>query len=126
LPSLTIFLLIAFIAFSGCGGQRNISRGEARNLQAVADETLGIDNTIELNMSESYALCYQTPSADHARKKYRYIVVALPNLSVIHEGIFSMGSVKWADDESIEVVSGSTSLRGAGTTKIINVTSTAQ
>jgi hypothetical protein len=126
LPSLTTFILIGFIACSGCRGQKNISRGEAPDLQTLADEALGVDNSIELNESKTFVLCFQTPTSDHARRKYRYIVVAIPNLSVVHEGVFNMGSVRWVDDESIEVVSGSTSVQGSSTTRIIDVTSTPQ
>ena len=113
--------------WNGCHGHKNMRRAEALDLQALADEILGVDNSIELNTSKTFALCFQTPTSDHARRKYRYIVVGrLPHLSLVHEGVFSMGSVKWADDDSIEVISSSTSAQEGSMKKIIHVTSTVQ
>jgi len=88
----------------------------------MADSALGGHNSIELNGAKTFALCQQRPGADHARRQYRFVVIRLKDGAIVHEGAFSMGHVKWLDDESIEVVSASSSAEG-GTKKIIHVNS---
>jgi hypothetical protein len=116
-------LLLVSIALTSCrGSQKN--RGQKPELQALADKILGPENVIEYNEARTFALCQQKPQADHARRQYRYVVVRLENNTIVQQGVFSMGYVKWVDNRSIEVFSGSVSPTGEGSSKkIIQLTS---
>lgn len=86
--------------------------------------TLGAENIIELNGSKTFALCQQKREADHFRRKFRYMVVRISDNAIVHKGIFSLGYVKWLNNDSIEVFSGSKAAKEeSGTKKIINVNS---
>ena len=110
------------MALIGCRGTQSGS-GKNTDLETWADEILGSGNIISLNETRTFALCYQDPSGDHALRKYKYLVVRLADRTIVREGIFRIGSVGWAGDESIEVISSSTSVREGSTKKIIHVTS---
>jgi hypothetical protein len=120
LHPLTIIFLLVF-TLSGCRSSQRSADQAA--LQQTADSTLGKENLIQLNETKTFALCQQEPGADHARKQYRFVVIRLKDRAIVHEGAYSMGYVKWVDDRSIEVVSGSPSSQAGGTKRIIHVNS---
>ena len=52
------------------------------------------------------------------------MVVRISDNAIVHKGIFSLGYVKWLNNDSIEVFSGSKAAKEeSGTKKIINVNS---
>jgi len=118
---LTFVILVLSIALSGCRTTRE--RAHYDDVQAIADGKLGRENIIELNSTETLALCQQKPGADHARKQYRFIVIRLKDNTVVHEGRYSMGYVKWLDDDSIEVLSRSSPSDEDSAKQIIHVNS---
>jgi hypothetical protein len=123
LSRLTILLLSVSIALvSCCASHRNPAQDPA--LQALAERTLGKETIVDLNAAKTFALYQQKPGADHARRRYRYAVIRLEDNKIVQEGSFSMGYVKWLDDESIEVLSESrTTAAEGGTKKIFHVNS---
>lgn len=121
--NLFAIFLIAILMVSGSCRAPQGTGAHDKHLQVFADSVLGPGNTIHLNESRNMALCQQGPAGDHAMRKYRYIVVRLPDHAVLLQGNFQMGSVKWADDQSIAVISGSTSGKDGSTEEIIQVTS---
>lgn len=87
-------------------------------------QKLGAANKIELNASGDYALCQQKPEADHSRRSFKYIVVRVSDNSIVREGYFNLGYVKWYNEDSIEVYSFSgPGKEERGSKKIINVNS---
>ena len=93
-------------------------------LRKLANEAVGSENTIEFNNSKTFALCREKPGASHARKQYHFVVIRLEDITILHKGTFSMGYVKWLDNDSIEVFSGSPSLKDEDSSqKIIHVNS---
>jgi hypothetical protein len=119
----SIFLFLISTALTHCGSSK---ARDAQNpdLQTVADEVLGSQNQIEFNADSTFALCQQRADTDHVRRQYRFIVVRVKDKTIVRNGMFSMGYVKWIDATSIEVYSGSlSSSGGAGMKKIIDVNS---
>jgi len=121
----TIILLLVSMTLSGCRASQN-APDQDTDLKGTAEKTLGKENIIVLNESGTFALCRQKPGLDHARRQYRFVVIRLKDNAIVHDGTFSMGYVKWLDDQSIEVVSGSPSLKEGGTKEIIHVNSPVQ
>jgi hypothetical protein len=94
------------------------------DLQTVVDQALGSPNQITFNENGTFALCQQKPETNHARRLYRFVVIRVRDNAIVREGAFSMGYVKWINNKSIEVYSGSTSRSGTdGSKKIIHVNS---
>jgi hypothetical protein len=73
------------------------------DLDAFVKNRLGNHYTISYNNSNSYALCQQSRTDDHANRSFKYLVLKVSDRSVINEGLFKNGYVKWVDDKSIEV-----------------------
>lgn len=117
----TIMFLLVSMALVSCRGTAGRA-DQKQELSRVAGKTLGPENVCEANASGTFALCQQKPGADHSRRQYRFAVVRLSDMAIVHEGTFGMGYVKWLDDASIELYSGSPSIREEdGARKIIHV-----
>lgn len=114
---LTTTLLLITILVS-C---RSSTTGTDRDttLKKLAHEAVGRENTIEFNSSETFALCQEQAGGSHARKQYRFVVIRLKDMAIVYKGTFAMGYVKWLDNDSIEVFSGSPSLKEEGSSKKI-------
>ncbi|MEO5601011.1 MAG: hypothetical protein ABIR06_08795 [Cyclobacteriaceae bacterium] len=119
----TIILILIFITGGSCRSAQNKSDQE-KTLASLVRQTLGAENEIVVNTSETYALCQQKRHADHFRRKIKYIVVRLSDNTIVREGYFSGGYVKWYNHDSIEVFSSSQSGKEESSTKkIIHVNS---
>ena len=119
----TIVLFLVSITLWSC---RSIEKNtdQPKELVSLVKRTLGAENVIEINGIKTHALCQQKREADHLRRKIRYMVVRIADNAIVHEGIFSMGYVKWLNNESVEVYSGSNAGKEENSTKkIINVNS---
>jgi hypothetical protein len=94
----------AFILLSNsiiaCSSSSKTSQPE---LESLLKTRLGTHYTISYNTSNSYALCRQSRTDDHANRSFKYLVVKISDRTVTHEGSFKNGYVKWVDDKSIEV-----------------------
>jgi hypothetical protein len=111
------------VTLISCRGSKN-GTDQDTTLKKIASEAVGPENNIEFNNSETFALCQENAGASHARKQYRFVVVRLKDLAIVRKGTFAMGYVKWLDNDSIEVYSGSPALKEAGSSKkIIHVDS---
>lgn len=119
----TIILILIFITAGSCRSAQN-KPAQEKNFASLVTQTIGAENEIVLNTSETYALCQQKRHADHFRRKIKYIVVRLSDNTIVREGYFNGGYVKWYNHDSIEVFSSSTSGKEENSTKkIINVNS---
>jgi hypothetical protein len=96
------FILIS-TSFFACGSSSKASQAE---LDSLVTSRLGAHYTISYNQANTYALCQQSPSADHMNRSYKFIVVKVIDRTVVNEGSFKNGYVKWIDDRSVEVASG--------------------
>ncbi|HEY0653821.1 MAG TPA: hypothetical protein VGD65_11870 [Chryseosolibacter sp.] len=115
-----VALVIAFalsLSLQGCAQATQSSR---ETLDAIARRKLGEKYAITYNASKDYALCQQTSSGqDHALRRFKFIVVSVSENTIINEGSFKDGYVKWIDNKSIEVSSGGTDEKRQ--TRIVNV-----
>lgn len=118
---IVLMILVLSIALSGCRTTRG--RAHQSDIRIIADGKLGPESIIEPNTTGTLALCQQKPWADHARRQYRFIVIRLNDNTIVREGRFSLGYVKWLDDDSIEVLSRSSPSDEDGTKQIIHVNS---
>jgi hypothetical protein len=85
-----------------CG---SATRASQKDLDGLAQSRLGSHYTITYNASKAYAICEQTPSGDHINRKFKFIVVETSSNTIVKEGSFRNGYVKWIDEHSIEVSS---------------------
>lgn len=116
----TILFVVTLIS---CRGAKN-GPDQDTTLKKIANEAVGPENNIEFNRSKTFALCQEKAGASHARKQYRFVVVRLKDMVIVHKGTFAMGYVKWLDNDSIEVFSGPSSVKEEGSSKkIIHVNS---
>lgn len=121
--ALTAILFLVFITLSGCRSTA-LNDDQVLELESLAKRKLGKDYMIEYNDSKKFALCQQNPLADNFRKKYRYFVIRISDKTILYEGTFSMGYVKWSNKLSIEVFSISkTGEEESSTKKTIHVNS---
>lgn len=115
-------MIVLLIGATSCRApQPRVSQED--DLETLALQVVGKDHSIELNQSGTYALLHEKPSSDHMARKYTYAVVRVSDHMVLRRGVFRMGYVKWKDETSIEVYSGSPSDQDGGTKTIIDVTS---
>lgn len=116
-------MILVFIAAGSC---RSVEKNQKKpeDLDSLAAQKLGDANEIQLNASGDFALCQQKPKADHPHRSFKYIVVRVSDNSIVTEGYFNSGYVKWYNADSIEVYSVSGAVKSeSGSKKIINVTS---
>ncbi len=119
----TIILILIFITAGSCRSAQN-KPDQDKNFASLVRQTIGAENEVVLNTSETYALCQQKRHADHFRRKIKYIIVRLSDNTIVREGTFSGGYVKWYNHDSIEVFSSSPSGKEESSTKkIIHVNS---
>jgi hypothetical protein len=115
--------LIVICFLTCCTAQKN-NTAINNNFESIIKTKLGPAFTIDFNESKSYALGTQQRQGDHIRRNFKYIVVRLSDNKILQEGSYTMGSVKWIDNNSIEIVSeASTHGRDIDSNKkVINVT----
>lgn len=66
---------------------------------------LGENTEKEYSPDKSFAIYRQKPGSEsHAKTRYSYIVVRYSDSTIVHEGTFQMGSVRWAGRDVIELV----------------------
>jgi hypothetical protein len=98
--SLTLLLCAVSMTYEGC--HRPVAR--VRDISSIVNELLGENNDITYNKPKTFALCQQERSGDHAARRFKYIVVRMADMEIVHEGSFRLGYVKWVTDDSIEVL----------------------
>jgi hypothetical protein len=69
----------------------------------IVKERLGLETTFENSANGTYRLYKQT-GGGHAARSYKYLVVRLSDQTVVSEGQYRMGYVKWKDDATLELV----------------------
>jgi hypothetical protein len=72
-------------------------------LQTVIKNKLGNEILVESSVNGTFQLYKQAPGG-HAARLYKYVVVRAADQSIVKEGTFKMGYVKWKDDSTLEVV----------------------
>jgi hypothetical protein len=118
--SITVCMLLVSIALGGCkAGEK--SKQEQVGFENLLKSELGAKYNVSHNVTRTYALCQQEREGDHSRRKFKYIVIRLKDNKVIHRGSYSMGHVKWYDDQSIEVVNSSLREGDSDEKKIIRI-----
>jgi hypothetical protein len=123
---LTPFVLFVSMTLVQCRASEKNRQDPKAAFESVVKKKLGERYTVSYNTSRTYALCQQSREADHMQRTFNYVVVHLATNKVVHEGSFSMGSVQWHDEKSIEVLDNSSSGRDDGKTnekKVINIES---
>jgi hypothetical protein len=120
--SLTLCALSVFIVLLNCKAAQKNDQKPSVAFENLVKSKVGAKYKVDYNVSKTYALCQQERAEDHIRRNIKYIVVRLSDNKVINEGFYSMGYVKWFDNNSIEVLS--SSIQGterAGEKKIIKL-----
>ena len=92
-------ILICISLTSACKTQSTV----ATNLEQTASNELGPDYTIDYNTSKSFALCKQRRVNDHVNSIFNYCVINTRENKVVHKGSYQQGSVRWIDNDNIEV-----------------------
>jgi|GEM_PF-7018063 len=115
------FIILAVfqtLLFTNC---RRQSIQHFSTVETLAEKELGpgISSTT-YNESNTYALCQQTHSQDHAKRTLKYIVVDVSEMKVIQHGSFQSGVVRWLTDTSIEIET-STGLLPTSTKQVIQI-----
>ncbi|MFZ6013029.1 MAG: hypothetical protein ACOYXT_21985 [Bacteroidota bacterium] len=120
-----IFLFI--IVLLSCSPASKSQYSGHRDLQTIAEEKLGKNFNAEYNAEKTYLLCKENRQGDHANRLFKFIVIKIADHSIVHEGTYKMGYVKWLDNESLEVATSNDPARDDQVSKkIINVTSEQQ
>ncbi len=96
-------LAISITCFFSCASQPSTTNQSKQ--ENVIFSKLGRNlSTIE-NESKTHILYYQNQEGDQAARQYKYAVVTKSKNTIVLEGSFKLGYVKWISDNSIEVLS---------------------
>jgi hypothetical protein len=114
-----IFLTLMVLLFNCKAAD---SQSKDKTLQTELKSKLGSDVVVENSVNGTFALYKQAPGG-HAARVYKYAVVRVADKSIVSEGTFKMGYVKWEDDTTLELVTNESNDRSAEPTKkFINLT----
>lgn len=120
--SLTLCVLSVFIVLLNCKAAQKNDQEPSVAFENLVKSKVGAKYKADYNVSKTHALCQQERTGDHIGRNIKYIVVRLSDNKVIIEGSYSMGHVKWFDNNSIEVLSSSIQgTESAGEKKIIKL-----
>jgi hypothetical protein len=103
---ITVAAHTVFMSFTGCKASEK-SLQSAEKLEKSVSPKLGKHFIITYNSSKTHALCEQERDGDHSNRIFRYVVVKVADNTIVHEGSFRQGYVRWNDSKSLEVVNGS-------------------
>jgi hypothetical protein len=117
--SFTVLVFSVFMVLVNCRAADKNLQENTKLPEAQIHSRLGKKYTTDYNTSGRYALCRQLREADHSLRKVKYVVVRLSDQSIVLEGSFQGGHVKWFDEKSIEVID--SSVRKEGEKKIIAI-----
>jgi hypothetical protein len=101
---LTILLVAVSITCDSCRAANKDQPTKNSPLEDLIKARIGNDFVVEFNTHKTHALCYQKHTDDHAQRTMQFIVVRLSDNKEVADGTFTMGYVKWKDDETIEVL----------------------
>jgi hypothetical protein len=102
---ITVFFHAVFITFTGCKVSEKSPQSD--QLEKIASQKLGANFTTTYNSLKTYALCQQARVGDHSDRIFRYVVIKLADNTIVREGSFRRGHVKWNDSKSLEILNGS-------------------
>ena len=120
-----IFCLL--IVLLSCSPASTSQYSGHRDLQAIAEEKLGKNFSAEYNAEKTYILCKENRQGDQANRLFKFIVIKIADHSIVHEGTYKMGYVKWLDNDSLEVATSNDPARDDNVSKkIISVKSEQQ
>jgi hypothetical protein len=74
------------------------------SIEQIAGKELGNDFTIDFNESKTFAMCKQTRTTDHINSVFNYCIVSTREKKIVHRGSYQQGSVRWLDNDKIEVI----------------------
>lgn len=106
---ITLLISTVFMLSSGCQAERHQAKTK---IISIADHNLGKSNMIEYNSSKTFALCIQTTTDSHVARKYKFIVIKVSDGTIVYRGSFSLGYVKWLNDNSLEILNSDDVLSG--------------
>lgn len=99
--------LITIVSCRSADSQKSAvpaNENSSSDLGSILKMKLGPDPIAEENESQTLILYKEQPGG-HVKKNYKFIVVRKSDNSIIHEGSYQMGYVKWNDDSSLELTS---------------------
>jgi len=73
-------------------------------LETLASGQVGKDATIERNLNQSFALCWNNKvNPSNNMPVLQFIIVRMSDHKVVEQGAVTMGSIKWIADYEVEV-----------------------
>ncbi len=118
----TLSLFLISIIGVGCRSNSPLQQ-TASSTDQIARTKLGEPFSRVDNEDKTYALVQQVRRQDHLKQTIKYLVIQLKDNSIVHEGSFKMGYVKWNSNETIEVFNGDTLNDSKSEKKIIHILS---
>jgi hypothetical protein len=115
--SFTVFAILVSITLLHCRADNLHQEKPA----ALLKSRLGEKYSASYNETKTYGLYQQQREGDHPKRKLKYVVVRLSDQSIVKEGSFQMGYVRWRDKDAIEVVSSSGARDDQAEKKIITI-----
>ena len=95
-------LLIVFI-LATCKSSATKKETSESSIQDLVKSTLGDNVTTDLNASKTYSLIQQLQEPkDIGGKSVHFIVIRLSDTTIVLEGSFMRGYVKWTNDNTLE------------------------
>ena len=96
-----LLCLVSFLLFNCKASNRdNQTPGD---LHSVVKPYLGETYLTDYNSSKTFALCQEKRQGDHMNRKFKYAIVRIADLKIIHQDTFQKGHVQWITDEAVEV-----------------------
>jgi hypothetical protein len=79
------------------------SANKTLSFEQLASNEIGKNYTVDFNALKTFALCKQTRTTDHVNSIFNYCVINIRENKVVYKGSYQQGSVKWVDNDNIEV-----------------------
>ena len=96
-----VALLLLFLLPSS---QCRTTKTEGDTLEKTVKSKLGKEFSEEYNQSRTFILYKQEENPEKIGEPLKYLVVRVSDTTIVQEGYFTRGYVKWIDNKTIEVL----------------------
>jgi len=96
---------LAALLIGSCATSNTKAVSQVDGYEKIAEERFGESAKYEHSPDEQYVLCYaeERGTAKQPQNTITYFVYDLKKEAIVHEDTFGPGSIKWYDDNKLEI-----------------------
>jgi hypothetical protein len=100
-----LLIVVCIGVFSCCNSCSSSRKVKAEQIHSLLQEKLGSSLTQEKNSSGNFILYKQDQPETNIKIALKFVVVNIAENTIIYEGSFLPGYVKWHSDSELEILS---------------------